>query len=85
MPSTGTRSGTAGQDDAFRPHLAERAFGVLERHDLAIDLLLAHAPRDQLRDLRAEIDDENLVVGLRILLGHDGFGGGHLMRNAAAC
>ncbi len=61
------RSGAAGQNHAFRPHRAERAFGFLERHDLAIDLLLAHAPGDELRHLRAEIDDENLVVGLRIL------------------
>jgi hypothetical protein len=31
----------------------------------------AHAPRDQLRHLRAEIDDQNLVVGGR--LRHGGF------------
>ena len=36
---------------------------LLERHDLGIDPLLAHAPRDELRHLGAEIDDENLVVG----------------------
>ena len=30
--------------------------------DLAIDLVLAHAARDQLRDLTAEIDDQNLVM-----------------------
>ena len=57
------RSGAAGQDHAFRPHLPECALGLLERHDLAIDLLFAHAPRNELRDLRAEVDDENLVVG----------------------
>ncbi len=30
--------------------------------DFAIDASLAHAPGDQLRDLRAEIDDEDEVV-----------------------
>ena len=54
--------GPAGQDDALRLHRIERRFGFLERHDLAIDPLLAHAPGDELGDLRAEIDDENLVV-----------------------
>src|ERR1700691_4852253 len=64
--------GAAGKDDAFRPHLAERRFRLLKRHDLAIDLLLAYPPRDELGHLRAEIDDQNLVVGLRILR-HSGF------------
>ena len=60
------RSRTAGQDDAFRLHLAKGGFGFLERHDFAIDFLFAHATGNELRDLRAEIDDQNLVVGLRI-------------------
>ena len=59
---------TAGQDDAFRLHLAKRAFSFLERHDLAIDLLFAHPPGDELGHLRAEIDDENLVVRLHGVL-----------------
>ena len=70
------RGRTAGQDDAFRLHLAEGAFRFLERHDFAIDFFLAHPPRDELGDLRAEIDDENLVVGLRSflqILRHSGF------------
>ena len=56
------RGRSARQDHAFRPHRRERAFGLLERHDLGINPLLAHAPRDQLRHLGAEIDDEDLVV-----------------------
>ena len=56
------RGRPAGQDHAFRPHRREGLVRLLERHDLAIDLLLAHPPRDQLGHLRAEIDDENLVV-----------------------
>ena len=55
----------ARQDDALRLHLAKSLFGRLEGHDLRIDALLAHAPGDQLRHLRAEIDDQDLVVGLR--------------------
>ena len=63
-----TRRRTAGEDHRLGRHLAEGRFGLLERHDLAIDPLLAHAPRDQLRHLRAEIDDENFVVSR-----HSGF------------
>ena len=53
---------TAGEDHRFRLHLAEGGFGLLERHDLGIDALLAHPARDQLRHLTAEIDDQNLVM-----------------------
>ena len=52
----------AGEDHAFGFELAQRRLRLLKRHDLAIDPLLAHAPRDQLGHLRAEIDDEDLVV-----------------------
>ena len=47
---------------AFGPQLRERLLGRLKRRDLAIDAGLAHAARDQLRDLRAEIDDQHFVV-----------------------
>ncbi len=56
------RGRPAGQDHGFRLHGAEGRFGLLERHDLAIDALFAHPARDQLRHLRAEIDDQDLVV-----------------------
>ena len=52
----------AGEDHRFRLHLLEGGFGLLERHDLGIDALLAHAARDQLRHLTAEIDNQNLVM-----------------------
>jgi hypothetical protein len=56
------RGRAAREDHTLRPHRRECLCRLLERHDLAIDLLLAHAARDELGDLRAEIDDENLVV-----------------------
>ena len=57
------RGRTAGEDDRLSAaSRGKRGFGLLERHDLAIDLLLAHPPRDELGDLRAEIDDEDFVV-----------------------
>jgi hypothetical protein len=56
------RGRPAREDDALRPQRPKRLVGLLVRHDLAIDLLLAHPPRDQLGYLRAEIDDEDLVV-----------------------
>ena len=58
----GHRGRAAGQDDAVGLHRLERGLGVLERHDLAIDPLLAHPAGDELGDLGAEIDDEDLVV-----------------------
>jgi hypothetical protein len=42
----------------------EGFLGLMERHDLGIDPLLPDAPRDELRHLGAEIDDEDFVVGL---------------------
>ena len=52
---------SAGQDDGFRLELGEGLGGVLEGMDLAIDAGFAHAARDELRHLAAEIDDENGV------------------------
>ena len=39
--------------------LRQRLVGLVEGHDLAIDAGLAHAPRDQLGDLAAEIQNQN--------------------------
>src|SRR6185312_1899541 len=44
-------------------HVLEGLLRLLERHDLRIDLLLPHPPRDELGDLGAEIDDQDFVVG----------------------
>ncbi len=38
---------------------SKAGLGGLEGDDLAEDIRLAHAPRDELRPLRAEIDDED--------------------------
>ena len=56
------RAGAAGEDHRLGADLGEGLFRALERRDLAIDAGLAYAPRDELRHLRAEIDDERLVV-----------------------
>ena len=56
------RGRPAGEDHPFRPQRLEGLVRLLERHDLAIDLLLADAPGNELGDLRSEIDDQNLVV-----------------------
>ena len=52
----------AGQNDGLRLHLVECGLGLLKRHDLGIDADFAHAARDQLRHLTAEIDDQNLFM-----------------------
>src|SRR3954467_6352243 len=56
------RGWAAREDHGLGLHLAEGLLGLLKRHDLAIDLLFAHASRDELRHLRPEIDDQKLVV-----------------------
>src|SRR5690349_7981243 len=78
----------AGENDRLRLQGGERVFGLLKRRDLAINLLFAHAPRDQLGDLRAEIDDENLVVGRHggfytlIALSASGISGAQALRSS---
>src|SRR5262249_58521114 len=52
----------AGEDDGLGFQLPERGFGLRVGHDLAITLPLAHAPRNELRPLRAEVDDKDFVV-----------------------
>ena len=59
------RGGAAGEDHRLRPHREEGSFRLLVGHDLAIDLLLPHPARDELGDLGAEIDDQNLVMHRR--------------------
>ncbi len=55
--------GGAGQDDGFRVQPRKGVVGFVEGHDFAKHPRLAHATGDELRDLRAEIDDENRLVG----------------------
>ncbi|MNS88134.1 hypothetical protein D3C72_1220980 [compost metagenome] len=55
----------AGQDDGLRRVLADEFVGHIVRMDFAVDVCLANAAGNQLRDLRAEIKDEDFVV-------HDG-------------
>ena len=52
----------AGEDHALRAQRPEGLIRLLERHDLAIDLLFAHPPGNELGHLRPEIDDQDLVV-----------------------
>ena len=56
------RGRPAREDHALRPHRPERLVRLLERHDLAIDLVLADPSGDELGHLRAEIDDQDGVA-----------------------
>ena len=47
---------------ALRRELADERVADVVRMDLAEHVRLAHAARDQLRDLGAEIEDQDLVV-----------------------
>ena len=70
-----TDSGPPDRITPFGFMVADRLGGLLERHDLGIDPILAHAPGDELGHLGAEIDDEDLVVGLghgRVLTAFEG-------------
>src|SRR5688572_24791520 len=55
----------AGQDDALQPalrELADERVADVVGMDLAVDVRLADASGDQLCHLRAEVEDEDLVV-----------------------
>jgi hypothetical protein len=67
----GAVGGHAGdrKDDALGLHPLERGFGLRERRDFGIDPGFAHAPGDQLRDLAAEIDDQDGFEGSMLMAG----------------
>ena len=48
----------------FGAEVADELVGDVVRMDLAVDVRFAHAARDQLRVLRAEIEDEDLFVAM---------------------
>ena len=52
----------AGEDQPFRRAAADFGGGDRERDDLRVHLQLAHAPRDELHVLRAEIQDQDGLV-----------------------
>src|SRR5215472_4080511 len=57
----GQRGRPARQYDCTRRKIADALLGDRERMDLAVNAVLAHAAGDQLRDLAAEIEDQNLI------------------------
>ena len=60
--------GAAGEDDAARLPLADVVVGDVPGQDLAVHAELAHAARDELGVLRAEVEDQDargVDVGLR--------------------
>ena len=61
MPNSVTLAGPPERITALGFSRSQRVLGAVEGHDLGVDALLAHAPRDQLRHLAAEIDDEDGV------------------------
>ena len=62
LPGSGTDAGPPDRITAFGFSRANASRRLRERVDLAIDASLPHAPGDQLRHLRAEVDDEDEVV-----------------------
>ncbi len=56
------RGMAAGEDDSLGRELAHELVADVVRMDLAEDVRFANAPGDQLRDLRAEVEDQDLVV-----------------------
>ena len=64
------RSRTTGQDHRLRGEVVQEGIRhQVERMDFAIDVQFTQAPRDQLRHLGAEVDDEEAVVlGLNHML-----------------
>ena len=56
----------AGEDDALRRQLAHALGGDVVPHDLAVDVLLAHAAGDELGVLRAEIEHQHALPRRRL-------------------
>ena len=59
--------GAAGEDDPVRRESADLLDGHRAGMDLAVDVQLAHAPGDELRVLRSEVEDEDLLC---VQVGH---------------
>ena len=57
----GHRLGAAGEDDAARAERADVGVAHVPGVDLAVDARLAHAARDELRVLGAEVEDQDPV------------------------
>ncbi len=55
--------GPAGKDQPLGSQLANPLGGDVVSNDFAVDVLLPHAPGDQLRILRPEIQHQYLFVG----------------------
>src|SRR6185436_10310374 len=60
-----SRHVAAGEDDALCAEAAHEVVGDVVGMDLAVDLGFANPPGDQLRVLRPEIEDEDLLVATR--------------------
>ncbi len=58
----GNALGPAREDDADRLSRAQHVHRRMERQNLAVDRQLAQPARDQLRELRAEVEDENRLM-----------------------
>ncbi len=53
----------AGKNDALRVEVANEGVRDVVGMQLAIHLLLAHTTSDQLRDLRAKVENQDLLMG----------------------
>jgi len=57
------RVGAAGKNDSLRLELADEVLADVEGMQFAIHLLLAHAAGNELRNLRTEVEDQDLLMG----------------------
>ena len=71
----GHRFRAAGENDAARAESADFGVADVPGMDLAVDAAFAHAPRDQLRVLRAEVENQDAMrVDVRWVQGSRGSG-----------
>ena len=61
----------AGKDEPFRRELANARGRDIVPHDLAVHVLLAHAARDELGVLRAEVEHEHALGGETCRIGSE--------------
>ena len=58
------RTRSSRENDSLWSYESERLFSILERGNFTIDARFTHPTRDQLRDLRAKIDNQDLIMSV---------------------
>ena len=75
----------AREDERARMEPLDLLLGRVVRDQLAVDVALAHPPRDEHAVLRAEVEDDDRLGPLRVAMRRGSFGSGSVLRAGSAC